>query len=135
MRRPDVRRPNLNLYLDTALIESIDGRHVGDHAGWNRSSVVRTMLTLYLELARTPPSLPPGAIGVLRRLFSRPEDYSPQLLRLLPAMVESHPRLEPACRASGVSPGELVTALRALAPHEVLAVLDSTLRHPREEVP
>lgn len=121
-------RPNLNLYLDTALIDSIDGRHVGDHGGWNRSSVVRTMLTFYLELARTPPKVPPGTVQVLGRLFRRPEDYSPQLLRLFPLIVESHPRLADACRAHGVASADVVASLRPLGPHEVLALLDEVLR-------
>lgn len=125
--------PNLNLYLDLALIERIDERHVGDRSGWNRSAVVRMMLGAYLELARVRPSLPTGAVRVLRRLFRRPEDYSPQALRLLPAMVETHPALGEACREHGVSAEELVAALEALKPHETLAVLDDTLRSLHEE--
>jgi hypothetical protein len=86
------------------------------------------MLGFYLELARTHHSLPVGASRVIRRLYGRPGDYSPQLLRLLPLMVESHPHLADACRVHGVDPAGLVAALKKLAPHEVLAVLDDVLR-------
>lgn len=118
---------NVNLYLDGELLGAIEQRHSGDHGGWNRSSVVRAMLTAYLELARSaPPALPPGGLGVLRTLLRRPEDY-PQLLSTLPRVVAAHPRLDDACRRHGTTPSELLRSVEALAPHQVLALLDQLL--------
>ncbi|MFW6012359.1 MAG: hypothetical protein ACOC92_01475 [bacterium] len=118
---------NVNLYLTEELLREVERRHDGDRRRWNRSAVVRTMLTAYLELARTPPALPPGALPVLRTLLRRPEDY-PQLFRFLPRVLAAQPRLEETCRRHGTTSRELLDAVEALAPHEVLALLDQLLQ-------
>lgn len=119
---------HINLYLDRRLLGALAQRTDGrGRAGWNRSSVTRAMLRLYLAVVSAPlPELPAGALAVLASLIG-PEHYGEQAPDLIPQIVQTHPDLGRVCQAHGVDPAILCESLARLDTQGIVVLLDHLL--------
>lgn len=117
---------HITLYLGR-LQTDLEQRLEKAPTGWNRSALVRHLITCYREIARSQaPTLPPAANRVLRVLYADPQSLPAQVLHI-PENVVAHPDFESACRQFEVDPAAFAATLRDLRPDQLLVLLDHAL--------